>query len=174
MNKLKSAFIDAFGVPIEQILPLEKNLIPIEGNPDDALLFGSKSAAKNPHLLDPPFMEFIASAPGGYSLVGFWGYGANSYAFYYSIVSSWKKVWFRLPYGGVYSDNKSLANDILKFFPKYFDFQEKLSGKVKKLIAMESMGDGYYKILLPDDRTLEVRESLLRNPDFEKKFDRIV
>lgn len=74
----------------------------------------------------------------------------------------------------MYSDNKKLANDILKFFPKYFDFQEKLSVRAKKLIAMESMGDGYYKIILPDDRTLEVRESLLRNPDYEKKFDRIV
>ena len=92
----------------------------------------------------------------GYFLVGFWGYGANSYAFYYSIVDSWKRVWFRLPYGGVYSDNKKRANDIIKFFPKYFDFQEKLSGKVKKLIAMESMGVGYYKVELLDGGTLEV------------------
>jgi hypothetical protein len=174
MKKLRSAFKDAFGVPIEQILPLEKNLIPIEGNFDNSVLFGSKSAAENPYLLDPSFDEFIDSTPMGYFLVGFWGYGANSYAFYYSIVDSWKRVSFRLPYGGVYSDNKKRANDIINFFPKYFDFQEKLSGKVKKLIAMESMGVGYYKVELLDGGTFEACESLLRNPDFKNKFDRII
>ncbi len=41
MKKLKSAFKDAFGVPINQIIPLEKNLVPIDGQSDGAYLFGS-------------------------------------------------------------------------------------------------------------------------------------
>ena len=173
MKKLKSAFKNAFGVPIEQILVLEKNLIPIEGNTEDAVLFGSKAAVENPYLLDRPIEEFTESTPEGFFLVGFWGYGANSYAFYYSVVDSWKRVWFRLPYGGVYSNDKLNANYIRKFLPKYFEFQEKLSGKIKKLIAMESMGDGYYKIITPDDKTVEVRESFLLNPDFQRLLSQL-
>ena len=173
MIKLRDTFKKSFGIPIEQILPLEKNLIPIEGNPEDALLFGSKTTAENPYFLDPSIEQFIESTPEGYFLVGFWGYGANSYAFYYSVVDSWKKIWFRLPYGGVYSDNDVEANYIRKFLSNYFNFQKKLYGKVKKLIAMESMGDGYYKIIKSGDKIFEVKESLLKNPDFEAKFNNL-
>jgi len=171
MKKLKSVFKDAFGVPIEQVIPLKKNLIPIEGNPEDALLFGSKVAAEQPYLLDPSMEEMV---PEGYFLVGFWGYGANSSAFYFQMVDTWKRVWFRLPYGGAYADVKFEANNIMKFLPKYFEFQEKLYGEVKKLLAMESMGGGYYKIVKTDDNILEVRESFLLKPDFQRLLSQVI
>jgi hypothetical protein len=174
MIKLKDTFQKSFGVPIEQILRLKKNLIPIAGNVEDALLFGSKAAADNPYLLDPHLEEFIESTPEGYFLIGFWGYGVNSYAFYYSVVDSFKKVWFRLPYGGAYSNNDEEAKYIRKFLFNFFEFQHNLYGKVEKLIAMESMGGGYYKIIKSGGNITEIRESFLRNPDFEGKFHNLI
>jgi hypothetical protein len=170
MIKLKDTFQKSFGVPIEQILRLKKNLIPIAGNVEDALLFGSKAAADNPYLLDPHLEEFIESTPEGYFLIGFWGYGVNSYAFYYSVVDCFKKVWFRLPYGGVYSNNDEKAKCIRNFLSNFFEFQHKLHNKIEKLIAMESMGAGYYKIIKSGGNIFEIRESFLWNPDFEAKF----
>ena len=170
MKKLKSAFKDAFGVPIDQIIPLEKNLLPIDSQSDVAYLFGSPIAVENPYLIQGSIGHFIESSPEGYFLVGFWGHGANSYAFYYSFVNSWKKVFFRLPYGGVYMDNKKMAKYIIAFLTLYFKFEQKIEGKVSEFIAVESMYEGFYRIVMPDNNSLEFRESFFAEPEFEKNF----
>jgi len=174
MKKLKSAFKDAFGVPIDQIIPLEINLVPIDGQSDVAYLFGSPIAVENPYLIQGAIGHFIESSPEGYFLVGFWGHGVNSYAFYYSLVNSWKKVFFRLPYGGVYMDNEKMAKYIIAFLTLYFKFEQKIERKVSEFIAVESMDEGYYRIVMPDNNSMEFRKSLFTEPEFEEIFHSIL
>ena len=95
-------------------------------------------------------------------------------AFYFSQVNSWKKVFFRLPYGGAYMDNEDMAKCICNFLPNYFEFEKKLHGKVKYLIAVESMDFGYYKITLSDNEIIELEESLLYQPKFEEKIGKLI
>ena len=174
MKKLKELCINSFGIELEKLIPLQQNLIPFGKNADAAQWFGSRVAAKQPFFLQGSINRFIQSCPEGYFLVGFWGHGINSYAFYFSQVDSWKKVYFRLPYGGAYMDNKSMAKCICNFFPNYFKFEKKLRGKVKHLIAIDSMDFGYYKITLSDNKIIELEESLLYQPSFEEKIGKLI
>ena len=159
MKKLNELCINSFGIELEELIPLQEDLIPFGKNAEGAKLFGSRVAAKQPLFLQGTINRFIQSCPEGYFLVGFWGHGINSYAFYFSQVDSWKKVFFRLPYGGAYMDNENMAKCICNFLPNYFEFEKKLHGKVKYLIAVESMDYGYYKITLPDNKIIELEES---------------
>lgn len=88
-----------------------------------SLLVGSKGAIKRQYLIQGDIGEFLRHAPEGYFLVGFWGHGFNSHAFYYLRVDSKSKIFFRLPYGGVYMDNKNEAEHISKFLPEFFDLR---------------------------------------------------
>ena len=174
MKKLKELCKNSFGIELEQLIPLQEDLIPFGKNAEDAKLFGSRVAAKNPYLLQGNINRFIKSCPEGYFLVGFWGHGINSYAFYFSQVDLWKTVLFRLPYGGVYMDNKTMAKCICDFLPNYFEFEKRLHGKVKYLIAIESMDFGYYKITLSDNKIIELEKSLLYEPRFEEKIGKLL
>ena len=170
MKKLKELCINIFGVELDQLIPLQEDLIPFGKNADDAKLFGTKVAAKNLFLLQGHINKFIKLCPEGYFLVGFWGHGVNSYAFYFSEVNSWKKIFFRLPYGGVYMDNEKMSKYICNFLSNYFNLEKKLHGKVKYIIAIESMDEGYYKIIMSDSKKIEIRESFFQKPKFEEKF----
>lgn len=152
MKELKSLFQRCFNVPFPQILLPEIDLIPIQADQGSGLLFGSEIAAKRQYLIGPDTDIFMESDLEGYFLIGFWGYGLNSYAFYYSRADSWSKIIFRLPYGGVYMDNNETARYIREFLLQYVDLEKKMIGKVQSFHAMEDMGYGYYKIIMLDGK----------------------
>ncbi|MBC8460036.1 MAG: hypothetical protein H8D67_18770 [Deltaproteobacteria bacterium] len=170
MKKLKAKFQKCFGIPIPKIMLPEENLAALDRKHEDVLLFGSRIAIQKPFLVQGDIGQFIESCPEGYFLIGFWGHGVNSYAFYYSRVDSWSKVFFRLPYGGVYMDNEKMARCIREFLTHYFEFEQEIMEKVRTLLAIESMGVSYYKIVMPGCKTFEFEESLFENPNFREKF----
>ena len=77
---------------------------------------------------------------------------------------------FRLPYGGIYTDNEAMAGYIRKFLANYFEFELELKRKYQRLIATESMGRSYYKVLTSENEILETEESFFEKPDFEERF----
>ncbi|MBN2374659.1 hypothetical protein JXL19_12825 [bacterium] len=126
------------------------------------LLFGSKVAKsiqtgsqKDIFLVQVGIESFLKSCPEGYFLIGFWGHGCNSYAFYYQRVDSWSKIFFRLPFGGVYMDNKKNAKYIFEFLKTWIFLEQKLKSKVSRLIVVDSMGYGYYKAITLDEKKIE-------------------
>lgn len=135
------------------------------------LLIGSKEALEHQYLVQGDIRPFLSHAPEGYFLIGFWGHGFNSYAFYYLRVDSISKIFFRLPYGGVYMDNKKGAERIGKFLPEFFDFEEKLKTMgLRRLYAVESMGSGWYEVEI-NDQVIECRESFYaRDGQFDNVF----
>jgi len=54
------------------------------------------------------------------------GYGANSYAFYYSRIDEWSHIFFRLHCGGVYSNFEKDKTQLRKFLKNYFLFEPEL------------------------------------------------
>jgi hypothetical protein len=172
MKKLKSLFRKEIGSPIPQEILLDELLVPLDGNNEaDSLLWGTKIALGDSYLFQGQIDDFMQSCPEGYFLIGFWGHGVNSYAFYYSRVDNWKKILFRLPYGGVYTDNKLMAKQIREFLANYIEFEQSLAPAAKSLIAIDSMEEGYYKIVMNDGKTIEMRESFFSNPNFKSIFD---
>jgi hypothetical protein len=173
MKKLEEIFMNSFGFSIgEELLPedVAESLVPLGGKAEESLLFGSPSASQKRYLVQADIREFIDTAPEGYFLIGFWGHGVNSYAFYYSKVDSWSKVLFRLPYGGVYMENHKMAECIRKFLRNYMRFKKFIRDKALSLIAIDSMSEGYYKLEMPRGKTIELKESLFENPDFQQRL----
>jgi hypothetical protein len=171
MNKLINTFKKSFGTSMPRIMLPKEEIFPLDNkNSKEAFLFGSKIARGKQFLIEGGIGSFIESAPKGYFLIGFWGHGVNSYAFYYSRVDSWSKIFFRLPYGGTYMDNEKMGKYVQEFLTSYFQFERRVKKRVKTLIAVESMGDGYYRIELPDGKSFELEESLFENAEFMKIF----
>jgi len=59
--------------------------------------------------------------------------------------------------------------------PRYFEFEEKLRGRVKQIEVIESVGNSKYTILLPNDQVFDKKfsysEAMLNDPSFEVKFN---
>ncbi len=148
------------------------SLVPLDDadDLDEAILVGSEIAKEKPFLIQGETGEFIEDCPEGYYLLGFWGHGVNSYAFYYSLVDAWRRIFFRLPYGGVYMDNEEMAELIRKFLTAYLAFEQHIKDKVASLIAVESIGSGYYKIIMPEGKEFELEQSLFDDPDFQEEL----
>jgi len=175
MNKLIETFKKSFGTSIPRIMLPKEEIFPLDNkDSEEAFLFGSKIAREEQFLIQGDIGPFIESAPKGYFLIGFWGHGVNSYAFYYSRVDLWSKIFFRLPYGGIYMDNEKMGKYVRQFLTSYFQFERRIKKRVKTLIAVESMGEGYYEIELPDGKSFELKESLFEHAEVMKIFSGII
>lgn len=77
-------------------------------------LFSTRhSLPASPYLIDAYTAEYLAGdAPAEYVVCGIAGYGMNSYAFVYHIVTARAAVFLRIPYEGIYIDQPSTAQDI--------------------------------------------------------------
>ena len=168
MKKLKSTFEEVFGLPFSVLSLPDYELHPFEKTADTAFLFGSAAALEEPFLVDGKIFGLELECPPKYFLVGFWGHGANSYAFYYSRSDAWSKICFRLPYGGAYMDNDKAAADIARFLPAYFKYEAHLMRRGCRLVAIDSMGDGLYKIETEEGQLIEHQGSLLQTAAFEQ------
>lgn len=109
-------------------------------------LFGTEIAEGWTYLDIASVGPFMSKCPEGYLLVGFWGYGINSYAFYYCRVDDWSRVYFRLPFGGGYMDNDKNARQIRDFLPAYLDFEDEVRSRVSTLKIVIAMGGGWCEI----------------------------
>jgi len=179
MRKISDTFEEIFAMPLPAGMLSGDNLVPIgldlkphrEIQPDDAWLLASDIAVEKPLPVVMSFMDSFAFAPEGYYFIGFYERGINNCDFFYSRVDSWRKVYFRLNYGGVYVDGERERNFIREFIPRYFAFEEKLCGKVRSLEVVEASDFSQYTIVLTNDqvftKTYKYHEALLYNPDFE-------
>lgn len=167
MEVLKKLYQEEIGTPLPERIEqaLGRDYVEITGV--DGELIGSPIALSEQYLAQGHIRGFCDSAPPGHVLTGFCGHGVNSYAFYFCLVDSWRRIYFRLPYGGVYMDNEKMARCIREFLCRYFLFEDSIAGKVTSFIAIESMWYGDYQIVLLDGRSVSHKGSLFEAPDFE-------
>ena len=170
MKNLEIVFKQSFGFSLPQSLLPQEKLLPLEEDPEESLIFGSPSAVQKPFLIQGDIKSFIDSGPEGYFMIGLWGHGVNSYAFYYSRVDNWSRIFFRLPYGGVYMDNEKMARQIREFLTRYIAFEKSILGKISSFVAIDSMDEGYYRIVSKEGKSIELKDSLFCNPEFEEKL----
>jgi len=78
----------------------------------DQLLFGSAAALEYVYRVQSDLEKFLTGAPEGLFVIGFWGHGIQSHAFYVQRVEPWCRVYLRLPYGGAYSDREADARNL--------------------------------------------------------------
>ena len=168
LSAISTAFAKAFRIPFELLdLPSEEELFQVNGS---EMLLGTLECLADPPLTQEATLTFAAQDRPGLGMVGFWGYGANSYAFYYSCDDASNKTCLRLPYGGVYTDSERCAEMIADFIPALVAFRMKVRANGASLVAIESMGDGFYALLLADGSRRSHEGSLLLRPDFSESI----
>jgi hypothetical protein len=133
-------------------------------NAQEAMLFGSDSARARRCLTQADLDWFLNDAPQGYGMVGFWGYGVNSYAFYYARVDAWSRVYFRLPYGGVYMDNAQASMQIGLFVRALFEFERRVRLASSRWIAVEAGEHSRYE-RVSGAKYWSIEESILHHED---------
>ena len=172
MKNLLQTFEKSFRFALPMKLITVDKLIPLDNEDEEkALLFGSRVSNKEgTYLSHGEIFNLLETSPVGYFLIGFWGHGVNSYAFYYSRVDSWSKICFRLPFGGVYMDNTKNAELIKLFLNNFILFEERLKGNATSFMAIDSMGEALYKVERKDGGVLETRESLWGTKDWQLKL----
>ncbi|MCU7493332.1 MAG: hypothetical protein HF312_20845 [Ignavibacteria bacterium] len=120
---------------------------------NEAYLVGTKSAAKKPILTEGGF-DFLHEIKPGYFFMGYWGYGVNSYSFYYARIDRKSRVYFRLLYGGYYTDDKEDAAEIREFLLSYFKYENWLKENSKHFIAINVTEAEFYKAKLKDGKVI--------------------
>ena len=82
MRRLNAFFSQSLGISLPRVVHLPKEELFCLN--EDGLLYGSALARENKYLVQSDIHEFKTSDARGYFLIGYWGHGINSYAFYYS------------------------------------------------------------------------------------------
>ena len=73
---------------------------------------------------------------------------------------------FRLPYGGVYSDTRKDAEDLMQFLESFAYFMSLARSRIASITAVESMGLGHYQVRLSSGEVVQHKRSLLGEPKF--------
>jgi hypothetical protein len=148
-------------------LPLPADYQVIVADRADEQLIGSPAADAAPLLLQADIGR-LDELPLGYFLTGFWGHGANSYAFYFCEVDEARRVFFRLPYGGIYDDVARQRRAVVAFLSGYAELRRR--DDVVKLRAVDSMGEARYDLELKGGGRRAHAESLYGSADFDVLF----
>lgn len=156
---------DELGRPL-RLPPLPVGLQPFPNQRPKPHLFGSSVAINGrPYLTEGDVESFLTKAPDGYVMLGLWGYGINSYAFYYCSVTPEARIFLRLPYGGVYMGDRE-AEALPAFFDHFTPFLERVCPIVTSLQLVESMGYSFRRFHLRSGRVVEeTGPSLHKNVD---------
>lgn len=162
MHALIDRFEKAFGLPFSILPSLPERLEPAD---EKNMLWRSRTVTSDNYLGIGPGTD-LRSVPIGYFMVGFWGYGINSHAFYYCRKDALSMIFLRLGYGGYDMDNEEAAAQIRQFLPALFAFDAEVRARGAQFDALDTMGAGSYRVTEPDGTVTEYSGSLLQSADF--------
>jgi hypothetical protein len=119
-DQLKKEFKKTIGIPFPRVFYPDHSTEPLAPLTRELLCF-SQAVANDMPL--PIFSDNLEEAPSGAWLAGFWGYGANSYAWYFVRKSHRCHVFLRLFYGGVYGEPAQDGKDVRRWVQRYAAFE---------------------------------------------------
>jgi hypothetical protein len=126
------------------------------------------AAAQADAMLVQADISRLGSLPLGYFMAGFWGHGANSYAFYWCEVTPLLRVFYRLPYGGVYSDVDEDRRLVVQFLTNWNVFvASRIPAYVRSVVAYDSMDRASWEFTMADSTKASIDSSAHRTGDFE-------
>ncbi len=169
-KKIKDLIESLFDIPFSEI-PLPKSDIyelPYSN------LIGSRDAIKNRYLVQASIDDLLKLDYNNYFLMGFWGHGVNSYAFYYLRADSKSNIFLRLPYGGVYMDNDKEKVRIKNYLTRFFSLEMKLSPISDHILALESMGASYFEVKLKDGNKFNYKPSFYYSEEKYQEFSDMI
>jgi len=117
-RNVQEYFQGEFGLPLPAEWHPDPTREPLSPDSDWHLVF-SKAVTKP----FPIMSDNLEKQPVGAWLVGSWGYGANSYAFYLVRKDERREIFLRLGYGGFYGDRKRDGEAVARFVKRVAAFE---------------------------------------------------
>ena len=108
--------------------------------------------------------RFRSSAPTGYRMLGFWGHGANSHAFYFVAREPSETIYLRLQTGGAYCDPAACMADIADYLPALQSVRQAVRRRDGSALIVEAMGHAHYEVTIGGETRVD-RRSLPGAPD---------
>jgi hypothetical protein len=164
MDDLRQAFEKTLGIPFSVLPTPDRPLLRIFDEP--VMLYGTREAKEKPVLYSGQVDSFADGKYPDYYLVGAWGYGVNSYAFYYVRDDGRSRIYFRLAHGGFYMDNEAQAKRIARFLPAFFAFESEQLRAGARVLAIDAMGWGLYRVTR-DGQVRELFGTIFASPDLD-------
>jgi hypothetical protein len=115
---------------------------------------------------------FMNKEIANYYAIGFDSHGANNSSFYYIRADNWRKIYMRLNLFGLYRGSD--IDKIGRFLTKYFEFEEKLEGKVDYLQVQQNYGEGTYTIKKKEQTITRNYRLSIEDIDFNLMLDDIL
>lgn len=109
------------------------------------------------YLVEGDCSEFLAEAPEGYVVIGLWGYGLFSHAFYYCWSDPGAKLFLRLPYGGGHGVEEA-GERVVAFFESFTPFLHTIRPLIESIELVISMGSLRLRIVSKSGETVEDRD----------------
>ena len=171
MTRFRKTVENTFELPFDS-LGLPTTLKRVGRGDPDALLYASPGSLERLTLMQPDVYTFAHETPPvGHCLVGFYGYGTNSYSFYFSRVTPGSAIHLRLSYGGFYGDPIEDARRVREFLSAVFEFERAVKDAGRELLAIESMGLGSCRVSAGGVPIFVRDGSMYRSPRFDQLFD---
>lgn len=145
-SRLKQRFVKEIGVRFPAALEPDPAREPLSAESTDLLAFSEAISGRLPL----PSVDGFEGAPLGTWLAGFWGYGVNSYAFYFARKDERREVYLRLAYGGVYGKPLGDARQAREFIDRYLGFEDWASPRARRWSVLSDMGGGLVRLELND------------------------
>lgn len=168
--KTKKNIVDLSGMTFSEIPIPQNNLYQIPNQ----YLIGSIEAVKDKYfeyIVRGNIERFFEKNWNKYFLMGFWGYGLNNHAFYYLRSDSKRKIYFKLPYGGVSGDINKQKKRINKFLVRFFEIDKELNDDLEYLKISQSMFDTFFKLKLKDKKELKSNNAFYYSEDNFEVFN---
>ncbi len=97
------------------------------------------------HLLGqspkPPMVPEFRAGTDDYVLTGSWGYGVNTYAFYFVERRGPHRRFFRLGSGGAYTNEEAAAREVVEYLQAYEGWRRQLESKVTPSVLIHNLGN---------------------------------
>jgi hypothetical protein len=136
-DELRQVFQNKFHLELPPEFSLEA-LQPIR----NAHLLSSQTEGLQQILVGPVSTKRFEELAPGHRTVGFWGYGTNSYYFYFISNQPNEKVYLRLHTGGAYTDTVTAAQEITDLLPVLLFLMREVRRLQGNLLLIQSAGEG--------------------------------
>lgn len=159
--RVRENFEKAFGMPFPEVFLPHPDREPLSRRGDEHL---AASQVFDEGLKLPVNSNGFDDAPVGTWATGHWGYGTNSYAWYFIRKDERRRVFLRLFWGGAYGDPVSDAACVREFTQRYGAFEKWAEGHLTAWSIEDDMGSCWGWV----EREPGVRTPL--EPGFEGRF----
>lgn len=140
-EEIRAVFAEAFEMPLPAAMLPKGKLYSTGGY--------CYCSENNPNVIPNSFG--LKKMAKGYYAIGFWDSSAHTY-FSYCRTDKWRRIDFRMIYGGAYDDWKQCKEEVREYLIAYCAVEEQLQARVRTLHLVVDISGGNCSVVWNDGR----------------------